>query len=156
LRRSLTRLLPYAPDDLFRLVGDVDRYPEFVPWLTALRTWNHRQAGEGIDQLDAEAAVGFAMVRERFTTRVRRDAGARQIDVALISGPFRTLRNRWRFTPEGEGTRIDFDIDFEFKSKTLSALLAKNADHAVERILGCFEGRAKALFTPRPEAAQPA
>jgi coenzyme Q-binding protein COQ10 len=156
LRRSLTRLLPYAPDDLFQLVGDVDRYPEFVPWLTALRTWNHRSVGEGIDQLDAEAAVGFAMVRERFTTRVRRDAGARQIDVALLSGPFKTLRNRWRFTPDGPGTRVEFDIDFAFKSKTLSALLAANADHAVERVLACFEGRARALFAPRPEAAQPA
>lgn len=155
MRRSLTRLLPYAPDDLFRLVGDVDRYPEFVPWLTSLRTWNQRAVSDGVDQLDAEAAVGFAMVRERFTTRVRRDAGARQIDVALLSGPFRTLRNRWRFTPDGQGTRVDFEIDFEFKSKTLSALLEANADHAVERILGCFEGRAQALLAPRREAAQP-
>ena len=150
MRRSLTRLLPYAPDDLFRLVGDVDRYPEFVPWLTSLRTWNQRNAGEGVDLLDAEAAIGFAMVRERFTTRVRRDAGARQIDVALLSGPFKTLRNRWRFTPDGQGTRVDFDIDFEFKSKALSALLAANADHAVDRILACFEGRAKSLFAPQP------
>jgi coenzyme Q-binding protein COQ10 len=145
-RHHLTKVLPYAADDLFRMVGDIERYPDFLPWLTSLRTWNARQLGEGVDTIDAEAAVGFAMVRERFSTRVRRDAGERRIDVGLLSGPFKALRNSWRFTPEGQGTRIDFDIDFAFRSKTLSVLLSNNLEHAVERIVGCFEDRAKALY----------
>jgi coenzyme Q-binding protein COQ10 len=152
LRHHLTKVLPYAPEDLFRMVGDVDRYPEFVPWLVSLRTWNARSEGDGVEFVDAEAAVGFAMVRERFSTRVRRDAKALQVDVALLSGPFKTLRNRWRFAPEGQGTRVDFDIAFTFKSKALSALLANNLEHAVERLVGCFEARAKALYGARAQA----
>ena len=128
------------------MVGDVRRYPEFVPWLTALRTWNAQDLGEGTDSLDAEAAVGFAMVKERFSTRVRRDAKARQIDVNLISGPFRTLANRWTFHPDPGGTRVEFDIDFDFKSRLLSGLLAANFHRAVDNVVTCFEERAKALY----------
>jgi coenzyme Q-binding protein COQ10 len=152
LRHHLTKLLPYPPDDLFRMVGDVERYPEFVPWLTSLRTWNARRLEEGVDMVDAEAAVGFAMVRERFSTRVRRDSGALTVDATLLSGPFKTLRNRWRFTPEGQGTRVDFYIDFTFKSKTLAALLSNNLDAAVARLVGCFEARAKALYGASAQA----
>ena len=97
MRHSLTHILPYTPDQLFALVGDVDRYPEFVPWVTRLRSWNRRPGGEGVTLLDAEADVGFAIVRERFATRVRLDEPAMTIDVDLISGPFRRLKNRWRF-----------------------------------------------------------
>jgi coenzyme Q-binding protein COQ10 len=146
LRHHVTRTLPYTPDQLFALVGDVDRYPQFVPWITALRTWNARTLGEGVDSLDAEAQVGFAVVKERFSTRVRRDAAARTIEVSLISGPFRTLSNRWRFLDDPAGTRVEFDIDFAFKSRVLQALLAANFHHAVERLMECFEARAKTLY----------
>lgn len=122
------------------------RYPEFVPWITSMRTWNARETGEGLSQLDAEAGVGFSFLKERFATRVRRDAGAAQIDVSLLSGPFRKLTNRWRFTPEGDGTRVEFDIDFQFKTRLLDGLLAANFHHAVERLMACFEDRAKALY----------
>ena len=146
MRHHLTKVLPYDPDQLFAMVGDVARYPEFVPWLTSLRTWNARSLGEGVDAVDAEASVGFAVVRERFSTRVRRDANARQIDVTLISGPFRTLRNRWVFHPDPAGARVEFDIEFAFKSKVLSSLLSANFGHAVERLMDCFEGRARSLY----------
>lgn len=122
------------------------RYPEFVPWITSMRTWNAREAGEGVSQVDAEAGVGFSFLKERFATRVRRDAGVGQIDVSLLSGPFRRLTNRWRFVPEGDGTRVEFDIDFQFKSRLLDGLLAANFHHAVERLMTCFEDRAKALY----------
>jgi coenzyme Q-binding protein COQ10 len=146
LRHSLTRILPYTPAQLFLLVGDVDRYPEFVPWVTRLRSWNRRPSGEGVTLLDAEADVGFAIVRERFATRVRLDEPALTIDVDLISGPFRRLKNRWRFAAHPEGCELTFEIDFEFKSRLLQALLAANFHRAVERLVGCFEDRAKALY----------
>jgi coenzyme Q-binding protein COQ10 len=157
LRHHVSKLLPYTPDQLFRLVGDVERYPEFVPWITGLRTWNARRYSEGVDVLDAEAAVGFKFLKERFATRVRRDALNRQIDVSLLSGPFRKLENRWRFIEAGHGcTRVEFDIDFEFKSRLLSALLTANFGVAVDRLMHCFEARAKTLYgEPRPEAADP-
>ncbi|HET9159353.1 MAG TPA: SRPBCC family protein, partial [Caulobacteraceae bacterium] len=68
----LTRVLPYAPDQLFHLVGEVDHYPEFVPWITSMRTSNRRTDEAGASLVDAEASVGFAFLKERFATRVRR------------------------------------------------------------------------------------
>ncbi|MCR5875669.1 type II toxin-antitoxin system RatA family toxin [Phenylobacterium sp. J426] len=147
LRHHVSKQLPYTPDQLFELVGDVSRYPEFVPWITALRTWNARKLSEGVDSLDAEASVGFAFLKERFATRVRRDALNRQIDVSLLSGPFRKLVNRWRFLDAGHGcTRIEFDIEFQFKSRLLEGLLKANFHHAVEKLMGCFEARAASLY----------
>jgi coenzyme Q-binding protein COQ10 len=139
-------VLPYTPDQLFRLVGDVERYPEFVPWISSMRTWNARALSDGVNNLDAEAGVGFSFLKERFATRVRRDAAERQIDVNLLSGPFRRLTNRWRFLEDEAGTRIEFDIDFQFKSRLLEGLLTANFHAAVERLMGCFEERAKALY----------
>lgn len=146
MHHHVSRVLPYTPDQLFALVGDVERYPEFVPWITSMRTWNRRESTEGVDHVDAEAGVGFSFLKERFATRVRRDARERQIDVNLLSGPFRRLTNRWRFLPDEAGARIEFDIDFQFKSRLLEGLLSANFHHAVERLMSCFEDRAKALY----------
>jgi coenzyme Q-binding protein COQ10 len=146
VRHSLTHILPYQPGQLFDLVGDVDRYPQFVPWVTRLRSWNRRPDGEGVTLLDAEADVGFSIVHERFATRVRLDEPNLAIDVDLISGPFKRLQNRWRFKPHPQGAELTFEIDFEFKSRLLSALLAANFHHAVNRLVACFEQRAARLY----------
>lgn len=149
MHHHVSRKLPYTPDQLFQLVGEVDAYPEFVPWISTMRTWNARDLGDSVNCVDAEAGVGFSFLKERFATRVRRDAANRQIDVHLLSGPFRKLTNRWRFIEDGEGaTRIEFDIDFQFKSRLLEGLLRANFHHAVERLMGCFEARAKTLYGP--------
>jgi len=145
----LTRNLPYEPRQLFDLVGDVERYPEFVPWVLRLRTWNPRAEGEGVSLVDAEAEVGFSFIHERFATRVRRDTPALAIDVDLISGPFRRLQNRWRFEPRPGGALLRFAIDFEFKTRLLDVLLAANLHHAVDRLVACFEARARALYGTR-------
>ena len=146
MRHRLSRHSPYTPEALFGLVGDVARYPEFVPWVRSLRTWNGRTEADGAEWVDAEVQVAFGPVRERFSTRVRRDPALKRIDADLIAGPFRRLRNRWDFVPEDGGTRIDFDIDFELKSRLLEGLLAGNFDRAAGRLLTCFEDRARALF----------
>jgi coenzyme Q-binding protein COQ10 len=146
LRHSLRRTLPYQPAQLLALVGDVERYPQFVPWVTRLRAWNRRSGGEGVTLLDAEAEVGFSIVHERFSTRVRLDEPAMAIDVSLLSGPFRKLENRWRFAPNGSGSDLSFEIDFEFKSRLLERLLAANLHRAIDRLVGCFEARAKQLY----------
>ncbi|THD80788.1 MAG: type II toxin-antitoxin system RatA family toxin [Phenylobacterium sp.] len=157
MRHHVSKLLPFTPDQLFALVGDVAAYPDFVPWITAMRTWNARRLSEGIESVDAEAGVGFAFLKERFSTRVRRDARARQIDVSLLSGPFRKLENRWRFLDAGHGcTRVEFDIDFAFKSRLLEALLTANFGHAVDRLMQCFEARAKTLYGKLERPSTPA
>jgi coenzyme Q-binding protein COQ10 len=147
LRHHVEKILPYRAEQLFALVGNVDAYPEFLPWIQSMRTWNARTDGEGATLVDAQAGVGFSFLKEKFATRVRRDAHNRQIDVSLLSGPFRKLENRWRFLDAGHGvTRIEFDIDFVFKSRLLETLLRANFGHAVDKLIGCFETRANALY----------
>jgi coenzyme Q-binding protein COQ10 len=146
LQHHVSKRLPYTPDQLFALVGDVMAYPDFVPWITSMRTWNARALEAGVETVDAEAGVGFSFLKERFSTRVRRDEQNRQIDVNLLSGPFKRLANRWQFFEEDGGTRVEFDIDFQFKSRLLEALLSANFAHAVDRLMGCFEARAAALY----------
>src|ERR1700761_2410958 len=111
-----------------------------------MRTWNKRETAPGVFELDAEVQVGFSFLKERFSTHVRRDANTRAITVSLINGPFKRLLNRWRFEPHPTGTQVFFDIDFEFKSRVLDAMLAANFHHAVDRLIGCFDARAEALY----------
>lgn len=141
-------MLPYTPEQLFELVGDVEAYPKFVPWITGMRTWNGRADG-AVSTVDAEAQVGFSFLREKFATRVRRDRDALSIDVSLLYGPFKRLRNGWRFLPEGEATRVEFVIDFAFKSALLDAMLAANVDKAAGKLIACFEERARQLHGAR-------
>ena len=148
----VTRLLPYTPEQVFALVGDVAAYPEFVPWITAMRAEPAREDGEGVSVLEAEASVGFSFLKEAFTTRVRRDAPGKIINVSLIRGPFRHLENVWTFQPHPRGCEVLFDIDFQFKSKMLDLLLKANFGYAVDKLITCFEGRARRLYG---EAAQP-
>jgi len=138
----VTRILPYAPDQLADLVADVARYPEFVPWINSMRVWNHRAEAEGITVLDAEAAVGFSFLKERFSTWVRHDTQRPMVEVGLLRGPFRHLKNRWEFFPDETGTRLEFMIDFSFKSRMLDMMLTDNFDLAVRKLIECFETEA--------------
>ncbi|HWW27539.1 MAG TPA: SRPBCC family protein [Caulobacter sp.] len=144
-RHVVTRVLPYAPEQLFALVGDVEAYPQFVPWITAMRTWNGR-ADAQVSTVDAEAQVGFSFLREKFATRVRRDAAALTVDVSLLYGPFKRLSNQWRFLPHEAGTTVEFVIDFAFKSRVLDAMLAANIDKAAAKLISCFEDRARVIY----------
>lgn len=146
MRHELTRTLHYTPEQLVSLVGDVNSYPQFVPWITSMRTWNERELAPGVTTLDAEAQVGFAFLKERFATRVVRDANARHIKIELLHGPFRHLVSNWRFEPDPAGAKLIFDIDFAFKSRLLEGLLAANFSTAVDRLIQCFEARARALY----------
>jgi coenzyme Q-binding protein COQ10 len=152
LHHGLVRVLPYAPEQLFALVGEVEAYPQFIPWIRSLRTWNRREERVGVSLLDAEVQVGFSFVKERFSTRVRRDARAQEITVNLLHGPFRRLRNNWKFRPHPQGTQVDFDIDFEFRSRLLDQMLAANFHKAVDKLIACFEARAAELYGPTASA----
>jgi coenzyme Q-binding protein COQ10 len=148
-----TRILPYTPDQLAALVADVESYPDFVPWVTAMRAWNIRPEGEEATVLDAEAQVGFSFLTERFSTWVRYDRAAPKVEVGLLRGPFKHLRNRWEFFPHAEGTRLEFMIDFAFKSRMLDAMLHANFDRALGSLVRCFEARAAALYGDRAGTA---
>ena len=145
----VTKILPYQPEQLAELVAGVRAYPEFVPWVTSMRVWNAREEAPGVTLADAEAGVGFSFLKERFSTWVRHDRNAPKVEVGLLRGPFHHLRNRWEFFPHPEGTRVEFFIDFAFKSKVLDLMLQANFDRAVGRLMRCFEARAAHLYGPK-------
>ncbi len=142
----VTRILPYTPAQLADLVADVETYPRFVKWVTSMRVWNRREEAAGVTVLDAEAAVGFAFMKERFSTWVRHDRNLPRVEVGLLRGPFKHLKNRWDFVETPEGTRLEFLIDFAFKSSILNAMLSANFDLAVGKLIESFEAEARRRY----------
>jgi coenzyme Q-binding protein COQ10 len=145
----VTKILPYQPDQLADLVADVKSYPDFVKWVTAMRTWNRREERPGVCVEDAEASVGFSFLRERFSTWVRHDKTRPMVEVGLLRGPFRHLKNRWEFFPDPKGTRIEFMIDFAFRSPLLNGMLQANFDRAVTALMSSFEAEAARRYGPK-------
>ena len=142
-RHRETRRLPWNAEQLYGLVADVARYPEFIPWCTAARI-RYREG----DVFWADLVIGFRFIRERFTSKVTLEP-CREINVAYARGPFRRMSNRWRFVAQADGScLVDFDIDFEFRSAVLQRTLGLLFHEAVRRMVGAFEARARQLYGP--------
>jgi coenzyme Q-binding protein COQ10 len=138
------RPLPFAPEVVFDLVADVDRYPEFLPWCVATRV--RRKAEDGFE---ADMTIGFKVFRESFTSRVKIER-PHQIDVTYKYGPFKYLTNCWIFEPAGEGACVvDFHVEFEFRSHMLERLIGTVFTEAVHRMVAAFESRAYQLYGRR-------
>ena len=137
------KVLPYSQEQLFNLVADVAKYPEFLPWCVAARI--RRREG---DVFWADLMIGFKMVREKFTSKVTLTAPNR-VDVVYSDGPFKYLNNHWIFEPTADGgTMIDFYVDFEFRSKVLQTLIGALFNEAVRLMVSAFEKRARQLYGP--------
>jgi coenzyme Q-binding protein COQ10 len=145
-----TRFFPYTPQQVFDVVADVQRYPEFLPWCVGARTFQRER-----DTFDAEVLVGFRFIRERSSSRVKL-ARPDTIDVTYTSGPFRHLVNTWNFRAVPEGCQVDFFIEFEFRSPMLQRLIGALFHEAVRKMVAAFESRARKLYgapagaVPRP------
>ncbi|WP_207459611.1 type II toxin-antitoxin system RatA family toxin [Azospirillum sp. SYSU D00513] len=135
------KVLPYTPEQMYRLVADVERYPEFLPWCMAARI--RRREG---NVLYADLVIGFKMVRERFTSRVELNEPGCRIDVQYTEGPFQYLNNHWIFKPHEKGCCVDFFVDFEFRSKMLQKIMGLLFNEAVRRMVQAFETRANQLY----------
>ncbi len=130
------RFLPYKKEDIFNLIADVAKYPEFLPWCLAARV-----RGESAESFEADLVIGFKMVRETFTSRVDLDPHKR-IDVTYTKGPMRHLNNRWLIEDTDGGCIVDFDVSFEFRSVILQRLIGALFGEAVRRMVSAFEARA--------------
>jgi coenzyme Q-binding protein COQ10 len=140
--------LPYTREQLFDLVADIERYPEFLPWCVGARV-RERNGNEILGDL----LIGYKMVRERFTSRVVLHRPNR-IDVSYSEGPFKYLTNHWLFIPQEDGgCVIDFYVDFEFRSKMLQKIIGMFFNEAVRRMVSAFEARAHQLYGEPGRAA---
>jgi len=140
------RSVPHSADEMFDLVADVERYPEFLPLCEGLAV-RSRKERDGKELLIADMTVGYKAIRETFTTQVLLNRAEHAIDVKYIDGPFRYLDNRWRFEPLPEGgSTVHFFIDYEFKSRILGALMGSMFDRAFRMFTDAFEKRAAATY----------
>ena len=140
------QFVPYTPEQLFDLVADVGKYPQFLPWCVAARV-----RGQTGRELVADLTIGFGPFRETFTSRVTLDRPQR-VKVKYENGPFRYLNNQWDFAPSDNGTEVAFFVDFEFRSKILQSAIGVVFNEAVRRMVNAFRKRARDVYGPPAEA----
>jgi coenzyme Q-binding protein COQ10 len=150
-RFSNKRRVLHTADQMFDLVADVERYPEFVPLCAALKVRQRNAKPDGLEVIVADMTVSFKLVKETFSSRVTLDRAGRKILVEYVSGPFSTLENRWTFEPkEGDACDVTFFIAYEFKSRMLAMLMGTMFDTAFARLSVAFEKRADAIYGKKP------
>ncbi len=139
------KLVPYTAEQMFELVADVGKYHEFLPWCAASRLRTDTDT-----ELTADLTIGFGPFRESFTSVVALER-PRTVNVKYENGPFRYLNNQWTFTPAPHGCRVDFFVDFEFRSRMLQAAIGVVFNQAVEAMVKAFLKRARDVYG-RPTA----
>lgn len=142
---SETRALPYTAEQMFDLVADVKRYPEFLPWCSAARVKSRTMVGDH-EVMDADLIISFKVFRERFTSRVKLWAEEKRIETEYLDGPFRKMISVWKFNEAQAGEcEVDFFVEFEFKSALLNSVVGVVFNDAMQRVVRAFERRAKEL-----------
>ncbi len=136
------KTVAYRPEQLYDLVADVGKYPQFLPWCVGARVRSHTDT-----ELVADLTIGFGPFRESFTSRVILERSTR-IRVSYENGPFRYLNNEWKFAPDPKGCRVNFFVDFEFKSRLLQAAIGVVFNEAVRRMVNAFLKRARDVYGP--------
>jgi coenzyme Q-binding protein COQ10 len=140
-RHTETRHMPYSPEQMFDLVADVKRYQEFLPWVAATRI-----RSDSDTLMIADLVVGFKSLKETFASRVTK-ARPHSVTVDYLEGPLKYLHNSWLFEPDGKGgTKINFCVDFAFRSRIFETLAGQMFDRALRKMIGAFEERAHQLY----------
>ncbi|MFY9350414.1 MAG: type II toxin-antitoxin system RatA family toxin [Sphingobium sp.] len=140
-KHNETRHLPYTPTQMFDLVADVAAYPEFLPWVSAIRVRSNSET-----EMVADMIVGFKGISESFTSRVHKER-PRHVRVDYLDGPLKHLHNEWEFRDDGQGgVLVDFEVEFQFKNRIFEMLAGQFFDKALRKMIGAFEARAAALY----------
>jgi coenzyme Q-binding protein COQ10 len=155
---SSKRRVNHSASEMFDLVADVERYPEFVPLCSALKVRQRMTRPDGTEVLVADMTVSFKLVKESFTSRVTLDRANQKILVEYLQGPFSKLENRWTFEPkmsqQGDDVcDVGFFLAYEFKSRMLAMLMGSMFDAAFARFSAAFEKRADAIYGRRKLAS---
>lgn len=148
-----TRQVAHSPEQMFALVADVARYPEFLPLCEGLVVRRRTAAEDGTELLVADMTVGYKAIRETFTSRVTLDPAKSKILVEYMDGPFRHLENRWSFIEKDGGCEIVFFITYEFASRMLGLLMGAMFDRAFRKFAAAFEARADIVYGRKGQAA---
>ena len=146
-RFSTKRRVQHSAANMFDLVADVEKYPQFVPMCSAMRVRSRTDKGEGITVMVAAMTVAYKMIHQTFTSRATLDRPNLKILVEYLDGPFRHMQNRWAFHPTSENTcEVEFFIEYEFKSRTLAMMMGALFDTVFRRMAQAFEKRADEVY----------
>ncbi|WP_343115595.1 type II toxin-antitoxin system RatA family toxin [Ostreiculturibacter nitratireducens] len=141
------RVLPYTATQVYDLVADVARYPEFLPWTAAARIRKREPRPDGSVLMEADLVISFKVFRERFGSRVTLWPAEKRIETEYLDGPFKYMRSHWVLTDvAGGGCEVDFFVDFEFRNAILQKLIGVVFDEAMRRVVRAFEARAEQLY----------
>jgi coenzyme Q-binding protein COQ10 len=148
-----TKLLPYTADQMYALVADVARYPEFLPWNAAARIRSRRPGADGSEVMEADLVISFKVFRERFGSQVVLWPAQKRIETRYLDGPFRHMESTWAFVDRpdlagvggGGGCEVRFHVDFEFRNAILQGVIGVVFNDAMQRVVRAFERRAAAL-----------
>ena len=140
-----TRILPYTADQMYAVVAEVERYPEFLPWCAALTVLD-REKKNGVEVVTAKMRVSYRGFNETYVSRVTLDPKRHAIDARHVEGPFKRLDTRWRIDPLESGSQVHFLIDFAFKNPLLSAVANVAFGYVASRMTAAFIARAGALY----------
>jgi coenzyme Q-binding protein COQ10 len=144
---TTTRRVRHAAADMFNLVADVERYPEFVPLCQSLTVRRRTSDDEGREVIVADMTVAYKVVHETFTSRITLDKPKLEILVEYLEGPFRKMNNRWKFRPaDDHASEVEFFIVYEFRSRMLGLLMGSVFDAAFRRFAAAFERRADQVY----------
>jgi coenzyme Q-binding protein COQ10 len=139
------RIVSYTADEMYAVVAEMERYPEFLPWCESLRVLK-RDKEDGAEIATAEMVVAYQGLHECYVSRVRLDRAARIVEARHIEGPFKRLDTRWRFVPLVEGSEVHFLIDFAFKNPLFSAVAGVAFGFVAARMAEAFVQRADSLY----------
>ncbi|MDP5216304.1 type II toxin-antitoxin system RatA family toxin [Ruegeria sp. 2205SS24-7] len=143
---SETRRLPYSAQQMYDLVADVGKYPEFLPWCSAARMRRTYDDGRA-RVLEADLVISFKVFREKFGSRVTLYDADHRIDTEYLDGPFKYMKSNWSFADAADGgCDVSFHVDFEFKNAVLQKIIGVVFNEAMHRIVRAFEQRAHALY----------
>ena len=137
--------LPYTAQQMYDLVADVARYPEFLPWTAAARI-RSRSPVAGGEVMEADLVISFKVFREKFGSRVTLLPGQGRILTEYIDGPFKHLKSVWSFADVPGGCEVAFEVEFEFKNAILARIIGLVFNEAMQRVVRAFEARAAQLY----------
>lgn len=140
-----TKRLPYTAQQMYDLVADVGKYPEFLPWTAAARIRSDVDKGDH-RVMEADLVISFKVFRERFTSRVTLFPAETRIDTEYLDGPFKHMVSNWRFEDVEGGCNVHFHVDFEFRNRILQGIIGVVFGEAVSRMVRAFEDRAAVLY----------
>ena len=142
---SIKKEIPCSKENLIKMILDIEKYPEFVPWCLNAKIHSKNDKGDKVEII-ADLTIGKSFFNETYMSFVVYHKSSDSIYVTNMDGPLKHLENKWFFKKKNENSEIDFRVDFELKNKILKMLMTKSDDIGLKKIADAFEKRAIELF----------